>query len=112
MAKIKIDVVYDIILDLLKLYRKESVGIVSTQLQKRRESVSATDFLAPKIRDITTFYIRRFCNQKVIAEDQTRLLQLRHLVEAVRTEMWFPVTKKYALMLKVSQDKDEKVMLI
>ena len=95
---------------LIELYRSEAIFVVSNQLYARNKAIATVDFLTPKIRDITTFYIRKFCGIKSVVEDQTRLLFLKKLVLDVRANIWLPLAKTYAKMLRVPMDKKEKVM--
>jgi len=95
---------------LLELYRMESMFVVSNNLNARMRAVKTVDFLTPKICDITTYYVKKFCNTKSVSKDQTRLLFIRKIIEDVRDLIWLPLSKTYALLLKVPMDKKEKVI--
>lgn len=94
---------------LLDLYQLEQKFVVSRNLYSRSKAATTVDFLTPKIRDITIFYIKKFCNNVSIARDQTRLLFLRQLVKDVREWIHLPLTSKYAKILKTRMDKKEGI---
>jgi len=94
----------------IKLYKMEAPMVVSNQLTARTKAINTVDFLEPKIRDTLTFYVRKFCNNKHVSKDDTRLIYLRKIILDVREFMWVPLSKTYAKMLHMDMDKNEKVL--
>lgn len=95
---------FRVVLDeLLKLIEFEEKHINSNSPIVRNKSVKTMTFILPKLKDITLFYVKKFCNHKIIANNNAYKTHLRkEIVERVRKHTELKLPKKYAKILRTT----------
>lgn len=76
-------------------------SFISSSIAPRREKASKTlDEMLPKLRDITIFYVRKFCNEPAIASNPAFVSSLRvDILEKVRDHTQVKLSKYLAKTL-------------
>lgn len=84
----------------LKLIELEAKHVNSKSDPIRIKAIKTIDFIQPKLRDITLFYVKKFCNHKRIANNNAYKTHIRkEIVERVRDYVELKLPRKYAKLL-------------
>lgn len=93
---------------MLSLYNIEKPSVNKRNITDRDSALKTLDYLEPKIRDIATFYIRKFCKSRSVKIDSVLRSILRDIVNSIRDNIYFPLAKEYAKFIGVKMDKRKK----
>ena len=78
--------------------------IDSKSISRREEASKVLEFMLPRLRAITIFYVKKFCNEPAIASNNAFLSSLRvDILNKVREHIDVPLPKTYAKILKATK---------
>ncbi len=87
--------------DLIHLIQYEEKHINSSVERLRIKAAYTLDFMYPRLKAITIFYIKKFCKEPAIAKNAAFLSSLRvDILEKVRKYTDVELPKTYAKLLK------------
>lgn len=85
----------------INLIKRDEKFIGSLSIHRRKIASKTLDFMLPRLRAITIFYIKKFCNEKFIASNPAFLSSLRvDILEEVRKHVDVELPRKYAKILR------------
>ena len=96
---------------LLRKFVDSSIALISSaeknlnsKVEKRvKDSVKLLDAVLPKIREITSLYLKGLCNSKSVASNNAFIIFLRvDVLEKIREHTILELPKKYAKILKTT----------
>lgn len=89
----------------LKMIDYHEGFIDSKSKARREEAAKVLDFMLPKLRSLTQFYIKKFCNEPAIASNNAFLANLRvDILWKVRSHVDVPLPKTYSKILKTTKN--------